>query len=461
MKPASGDSDPLPSSKKSLRQREHAAGDREAAASVREAAASLREDAAALREEVQRAVADLQSDVEVRTADLREANQNLIIAALLAQDLKEAAQKTQRRQEEFLAMLAHELRNPLAPIRTAAELLAQLDTREPALTLIREVIQRQVEHMARLLDDLLDASRVTSGKVNLQRRPTAVGEFIDLAVKTCCGVIDAQHQLLTLDLPLEPLYVDGDQVRLVQVIGNLLHNAAKYTQKGGTIAVSARPDGDTVVIRVRDNGMGISAEALPHIFELFTQEDRSLSRSQSGLGIGLTVVRNMVALHGGTVEASSGGLGRGAEFTVTLPRTRHAPEAALASPEKVAAAPARILLVDDNADANVLLSMLLSLSGHEVEMAADGPGALEAFARVQPQVVVCDIGLPGMNGYEVAERMRALAGEAKVLLIALTGYDGLEYRARSMAAGFDHHLTKPVDVDVILRLIAGWAALKR
>ena len=415
-----------------------------------EKARADRKDAALLRENA----AEAQAKVEARNSELRQANEHLVIATLAAKELTEAADLAHRRQDEFLAMLAHELRNPLAPIRSAVALLARMNSTEPMLPLIREVIQRQVGHMARLLDDLLDVSRMTSGKVTLQRRPTAVGEFVDQAVETCRALIDARHQLLTLDMPATPPFVDGDPVRLAQIVGNLLHNAAKYTQEGGTIALSARRQGETVVIRVSDNGIGISAEALPHIFDLFTQDERSLSRSQGGLGIGLTVVRSMVELHAGTVEARSGGLGRGSVFIVTLPRLEHAVEAA-STFASAAPAPtrARILLIDDNVDAGVILAMLLRLSGHEVAVALDGPRALEAFAEVRPQIVLCDIGLPGMDGYAVAARMRERGPGSMPVMIALTGYGGLKDRERALAAGFDHHLVKPADPEALLRLI--------
>ncbi|MEJ7687088.1 MAG: ATP-binding protein, partial [Variovorax sp.] len=404
----------------------------------------------------QRHVADEQSQAAEHIADVREANAHLVLATLAAEELNEAAQRTKQRQDEFVAMLAHELRNPLAPIRSAGALLARLDIPEPKLKFIHDVIQRQVGHMSRLLDDLLDASRVTNGKVNLRRQPTAVGDFVDQAVETCRGLIDLQRQQLTLDVPATPIYVDGDSQRLAQAVGNLLHNAAKYTDEGGQIALRVQCVDDTVVIRVSDNGAGIPTESLKHIFELFKQEDRSLSRSQGGLGIGLTVARGMVEAHGGRVEVHSGGLGQGSEFVITLPRMESV-VATVAAPRAAATkAPASILLVDDNLDAGLLLAMLLRMSGHEVEIALDGPGALEVFGRQRPQVVVCDIGLPGMNGYEVAERVRGLKGGQPVLMIALTGYDGPEHRAHARAAGFDHHVVKPVDFEVLLGLIGSW-----
>lgn len=424
--------------------------------SPRKQSVAQREREVARREEAMRLWELTRSTVEAGSGDLREANEHLVMATLAAERLEEAAQKSRHLQDEFLAMLAHELRNPLAPIRSAVALMARIDTVDPRLATIREVIGRQVEHMARLLDDLLDASRVTSGKVTLQRRTVKVSEFVDQAVEMYRALIDSQQQHLTLDLPVNPIYVDGDPTRLAQIIGNLLHNAAKYTQEGGDLALIAKAEGDKVVIRVTDSGSGISAEILPHIFDLFAQEERSLSRSQGGLGIGLTVVRSMVELHGGTVSARSDGLGAGSEFTVVLPRTKEIEEPALQPTPEPAFVSARILLVDDNVDAGVMLSMLLQMSGYEVEVAPDGPRALAAFARQRSQVVVSDIGLPGMNGYELAMRLRqsCAAGDSSPLLIALTGYEGPEDRKRALAAGFDHHLAKPVDFEDLLKLIA-------
>ncbi len=427
---------------------------RKEAVSRREAAVVSRETAVNGRERAQDAADARQSAAQHRNADMREANSELVMATLKARALTDAAGLAHRQQEEFLAMLAHELRNPLAPIRSAAALLARIDHADPALPLIREVIQRQVEHMARLLDDLLDASRVTTGKVKLQRRPIAVREFVEQGAETCLTLTQSQHQQLTLDLPATPLYVDGDPVRLAQVIGNLLHNAAKYTPDGGAIALSVRQQADTVVIRVRDNGAGIAPDMLAHVFDLFTQEDRSLGHSQGGMGIGLTVVRTMVEQHGGTVHAHSAGRGEGSEFVVTLPRIEYvAPVAPVPAASSTAPTQKRILLVDDNVDAGTLLAMLLRLEGHEVTIALDGPAALEAFAQQQPQVVLCDIGLPEMNGYEVAERMRTCCQGSMPAMIALTGYDGPDHHARSRAAGFDYHLGKPVDFDALLQLI--------
>ncbi len=440
--PSQGSAERREEQERSITRRESDLSGREGAMGVREGVLGVREAAA--------------SQMESHSGDLREANEHLVMATLSAERLEEAAMATKRQQDEFLAMLAHELRNPLAPIRSAVAILKEFVTIDPRLQLIHEVVGRQVDQMARLLDDLLDASRVTSGKVTLQRRPIDVHEFVDQAVETCRALIDNQHQQLTLDMPVAPIYVDGDPARLAQIIGNLLHNAAKYTPEGGAIALSARVVGDTVVLKVKDDGSGIAAESLTTIFDLFTQEERALSRSQGGLGIGLTVVRTMVEQHGGAVSVRSDGLGTGSEFTVVLPRIHYTPEPAVAPVEAVTVAPLRILLIDDNVDAGVMMSMLLEMSGHGVEIALDGPSALATYARQQPQLVLCDIGLPGMNGYEVAKRIRQEPGGGNnraPVLIALTGYDGATDRARALEAGFDHHLAKPVDFEVLLALI--------
>jgi len=294
--------------------------------------------------------------------------------------------------------------------------------------------------------------------VQLQRRPTRVATFVDQAVETFRSLFDIQHQQLSVHVPETPIYVDGDPMRLEQVVGNLLHNAAKYTDVGGAISIRVRALERQVEIVVSDTGIGIAADALPHVFDLFTQNDRSLSRSQGGLGIGLTIVRGMVDLHGGTIEARSAGPGLGSEFIVSLPRVdppAERPEATIEATGS-AAATTSVLLIDDNVDAGELLAMVLRLSGHDVATAIDGPSGLLLFERDHPQVVVCDIGLPGIDGYEVARRIVALDSTPLPLMIALTGYGGPADRELSRSAGFAHHLTKPTDPDVILRLIDGF-----
>ncbi len=419
-----------------------------------------REDAVQLREQTLLALERGQHEIAARGLELRQANERLVLATLESSRLTEVAALRGRQQQEFLAMLAHELRNPLAAIRNAGGLLTQLPAGAQIPPLISQVIERQSQHMARLLDDLLDASRITSGKVRLQRQQTSVADVVSQAVQTCRALFDLQGQSLSVELPAEPLLVDGDPPRLAQIIGNLLHNASKYSPAGGSVSVLARAVGPEVEIRVTDNGEGIAADVLPHVFDLFTQSERSLSRSQGGLGIGLTVVRSMVELHGGRVEARSAGPGLGSEFIVTLPLLAPAdggqPEAPAAIPS---VAHGDILLIDDNADAQALLAMLLGLQGHRVVTAADGAQALQQFAQLRPDVVLCDIGLPGMNGYEVARRMHALwteadtTGGAMPLMVALTGYGGAQDRERALAAGFHQHQVKPVDANALLLLI--------
>jgi signal transduction histidine kinase len=285
----------------------------------REAAVRLREDIVETREVAQMKGAEEQAEFVGHHKQLLEANEHLVLATLEATRLRVAAQQAHRRQEEFLALLAHELRNPLAPIRTAVAVLGRPASAEPVRAKMQQILERQLQHMVRLVDDLLDLSRVTQGLVVLQRRPCAVSEFVLQAVDLARESLDAKRQQLTLNLLSEPLLVDGDPVRLVQIVGNLLHNAAKYTQEGGAIAVTAMRVGNSAVIRVSDNGLGIAPEALSDIFDLFAQENASRNHSQGGLGVGLTIVRRMVKLHGGTVEAISRGRGQGSEFVVTLP----------------------------------------------------------------------------------------------------------------------------------------------
>ena len=377
------------------------------------------------------------------------------MATLAAQELRDAAELARRRQDVFLAMLAHELRTPLAPISAAVEVFARLDGK-PLPGNLLDVIRRQIEHLVRLIDDLLDASRVTEGKVILRRRITPVQDVVRQAIETCRDDVARRRHRLVVDLPAEPVTVDGDPVRLTQAVTNLIQNASKYTPDGGDIKVAVGTEGAHVEIRVGDNGAGITPEALPYIFDLFVQDERPLSRSQGGLGIGLTIVRRMVEMHGGTVEARSGGRDKGSEFTVRLPIALK-PGKAGARPRAAAVAlapiPARILIVEDNVDAGDVLAELLRLSGHEVHVARDGPGGIEQFEQVRPQVVLCDIGLPGLDGYEVVARMRKLRHDPRPALIALTGYGGAANVDRALKAGFDHHVVKPVGLDAILRLV--------
>jgi PAS domain S-box-containing protein len=372
---------------------------------------------------------------------------------------EEALRAADRRKDEFLAMLAHELRNPLAPIRNAVEILKLRGTSDPKLAWPLDVIDRQVDHLTRLVDDLLDVSRITRGRIELKKEVVDLVTVVGRAVEASRPLIDARKQHLEIVLPAETARIEGDVTRLSQVLSNLLHNAAKYTEEGGHLALHAGCEGDEVVVRVRDDGMGIAPDVLPHVFELFTQSERTLDRAQGGLGIGLTVVKRLVEMHGGRVEAASGGTGCGSEFTVRLPAVRTtSPEYADAGDERPAVIPPpadarRILVVDDNVDAAESMALLLGLGGHAVRTAHDGPSGIQAARELAPDVVVLDIGLPGMNGYEVARALREDPRLRAVILIALTGYGTTEDRGRALGAGFDHHLTKPVDPEALDALI--------
>jgi signal transduction histidine kinase/CheY-like chemotaxis protein len=377
--------------------------------------------------------------------------------------LRAAAEEADRHKDEFLAMLSHELRNPLAAIHASIQVFRQLAPNHDAnLLWARDVIDRQVQHLSRLVDDLLDVSRTASGKVQLHRAPLELTSVVARAVETSRPLIEARRQHLAVELPDEPVRLEGDLTRLAQVLANLLNNAAKYTDAGGHIWLSAEREGGTVVLRVRDSGIGIPTEVLPHIFDLFAQADRSLARSEGGLGIGLTLVKRLVELHGGTVAAHSDGPGRGSEFVVRLPVLRGARPAPPPAAGAAAGPPPRrrVLVVDDNADAGAGLALLLRMRGHEVATAADGPAALEAVRSFRPDVVLLDLGLPGMDGYAVAERLRAETGPADLRLIALTGYGQEEDRGRTREAGFAEHLVKPADLDDIERVLAGSAPAK-
>jgi PAS domain S-box-containing protein len=369
----------------------------------------------------------------------------------------EALKRSEREMNVFLAMLAHELRNPLAPIVNAVALLAgrggDSDTAADALGIIR----RQIDHLTHIVDDLLDISRVTRGKITLKREPLDVNAAVARALESSEPLIEARKHRLEVDLAHEPLPVEGDLTRLVQVVLNLLTNAAKYTDEGGTIHVRTANEDGAAVVRVRDTGMGIPPDLLPHVFDLFVQGDRSLDRAEGGLGIGLTLVQRLVELHGGSVEATSEGPGRGSEFVVRLPIASATLEEdrRLAEVKTVTTStPRRVLIVDDNRDFANSLVMLLRMAGHEATAVYDGSAALSAAREFKPHAVLLDIGLPGASGYEVARALRDAAELAPLTLIALTGYGRDEDRDRVVAAGFDHHLVKPVDPDVLLAKLA-------
>jgi len=375
-------------------------------------------------------------------------------------EAEEKLQQASRRKDEFLAMLSHELRNPLAPIRNAAEVMRRIAPEDAGIAWAREVIERQVTHLAQLVDDLLDVSRITQGKIALKKEPVELGKVIEHSVETARTLLDSKRHHLVLNVPSTPIWVHGDFARLAQVVGNILNNGAKYTSEGGRIELSASADRGEAVITVRDNGIGIEASLLPHVFELFTQGTRSLDRSQGGLGVGLTVVQQLVELHQGRVEVKSEGLGKGTLFTVVLPCISEVPQAQVESqslpPALAAAGGQRILVVDDNIDAAESIAVFLRLEGHEVRTVGDGPQAVAIAQVFAPQVAVVDIGLPGMNGYEVAKRLRHRGADGPALLIALTGYGQKEDRARSVEAGFDHHFVKPADPRIIQFAINAW-----
>jgi PAS domain S-box-containing protein len=360
--------------------------------------------------------------------------------------------ESDRRKDAFLAMLGHELRNPLAPIRNAVEVLRQRDSSDPTHRWAHAVIDRQAKHLARLVDDLLDIARINQDKIVLMREPVELAAALRQAIETVRPLIEGRRHTLTVSLPDEPVWLDADPTRLAQVLANLLNNAAKYTEEGGRISVrtelrKSQPEGSgSVVVRIRDTGMGIAPELLPHVFEPFTQADNSLARSQGGLGIGLTLVRRLTELHGGRVEAFSAGPGRGSKFVVHLP-TRPAP-ASVPLPRRLRNsidAGRTVYIVDDNQDAAESLALVLRMHGHTVETLPDGESALRSVGQTRPDAVVLDIGLPRMDGYEVARRIRAGERGDDILLIALTGYGQSEDKERARQAGFNCHLVKPVD----------------
>ena len=350
-------------------------------------------------------------------------------------------------------MLAHELRNPLAPIVSAMHVLRLHPEDAGLVQHAREVVERQVAHQARLLDDLLDVSRITRGKIELRKAGVDLTVVVADAVETARPLIDEHRHALTVQLPQRPVQVHGDATRLGQVIANLLTNAAKFTDPGGAIAVTVVAEDGEAVVRVRDNGRGIPLEMQPHTFDLFTQVDPSLARSQGGLGIGLTLVRRLVEMHGGRVEVRSDGPGRGTEFAVRLPLDRALEEPPSPGSVPAAAAARHVLVIEDNADARDMLSVSLELEGHRVEAAADGLRGVEMAIAHKPDVVLVDIGLPGLDGYGVAARLRTALGR-NVVLIALTGYGQPDDRERTRHAGFDAHVVKPVDPDTLARLLA-------
>jgi signal transduction histidine kinase/ActR/RegA family two-component response regulator len=359
-----------------------------------------------------------------------------------------------QRKDEFLAMLGHELRNPLASIRNALQLMKTPQATGDMIADARETSERQLRHMVRLVDDLLDVSRIMRGRVEIRREMVELEAIVRQGAEIAQPMIDAHGQQLILSLPGKPLYLEADPSRLTQVVSNLLHNAAKFSPHAGRIWLSLEQQGTQAVLNIKDEGAGIRADLLPHVFELFVQGDQTLERTQGGLGIGLTVVRRLIEMHGGNVSAASEGVGLGAEFTITLPGLcEPPPQAAGKTARKVAAIPRRVLVVDDNVDSAETMAEILKLWGHEVQTAHDGVAALEAARAHRPDAVLLDVGLPVMDGYEIARRLRQ-EGLA-TLLVAVTGFGTAEDRRRAEEAGFDTHLTKPVSPDALRRVLRG------
>ena len=387
---------------------------------------------------------------------LREANENLVVTSLRAQDLQDQAEAAVQRQTEFLSMLAHELRNPLAPISMAADLLGKISSAHPQLPRIQQIISRQVSHMKHLLDDLLDASRVSSGKITLKKSQLLLADMVQSAAEISQPVLNSHNQELMIDLPQQPVVIDGDATRLSQVFSNLLINASKYSPPGKSISVSARHSADgKVAVSIKDQGVGIEPEVQSYIFDLFTQAPRTLDRSEGGLGIGLSMVRTLVELHGGSVQVHSDGLGHGSEFTVVLPLVAKPdpPEADRAVPALPARA-SRILIIEDNVDANETLNFCLSFEGHAVASAFDGPAGLAMAKKGNFDIVMCDIGLPGMDGYEVLRQLRVSGVQPVPYCIAMTGYDSPDHREHAENAGFDGYLVKPVSLETLQNIVS-------
>jgi signal transduction histidine kinase/DNA-binding response OmpR family regulator len=377
-----------------------------------------------------------------------------------AKHAEEKLQQASRRKDEFLAMLSHELRNPLAPIVTAAQVLGKIAPNDVRIAWVREVIERQVTHLAGLVDDLLDVSRITQGKITLHREAVELGKVLEHSLEIVRPLVDSKRHSLVVQTPETPIWVFGDFSRLSQIFSNVLHNAAKYTADGGRIELKVSVDDrGTVTVAVRDNGIGIDAQFLPHVFEVFTQGYRGLDRSQGGLGVGLAVVRRLVELHQGEVNVASDGAGRGTEVSVRLPCISEVvPHAGVHVMPAARQGGKRILVVDDNADAAESIAVFMRIEGHEVKTVTDAMQALSCLEVFAPQVAIIDIGLPGMNGYELATSIRANTALTTPLMIALTGYGQAEDFDRSRDAGFDHHFVKPADLKTIQNAIDAEAA---
>ncbi|MGB7415239.1 MAG: PAS domain-containing protein, partial [Thermosynechococcaceae cyanobacterium] len=377
----------------------------------------------------------------------------------LVQNLRQFAadlSENDRRKDEFLATLAHELRNPLAPIRNGLEIMKVAEPNSETVERVQAMMERQLTQMVRLVDDLLDMSRISRGKIDLRRERVELSSIIEQAIETSRPLIDlAQHEL-TVTQPPQPIYLDADSVRIAQVISNLLTNASKYSEPGGQIWLTVEQQESEVIVSVKDTGIGLAPDMLPHVFDLFTQVDGGAVRSQGGLGIGLTLVKQLVEMHNGSVSADSPGLGQGSEFIIRLPilanlLTSQSPQNAMSEPTN--GQTCRILIVDDNEDAAWSLELLFESTGDETRRAADGLAGFEAAAEFRPDIVLLDIGLPKLNGYEVARKIREQPWGKKMVLVALTGWGQEEDRRRSSEAGFDAHMVKPIEHAALLQLL--------
>jgi signal transduction histidine kinase len=366
-----------------------------------------------------------------------------------------------RRKDEFLALLGHELRGPLAPLRNGLELLKRADGNDMLLRQVRDSMERQLEQLVRLVNDLIDINRIARNMIDLRSEPVQLAAIIQQSVEACRPLAESRRQQVSVLLPPEPIDVQADAARLAQVFGNILHNACKYTEPGGRIEVSAALVGDEAVVQFKDSGVGIPSDRLDSIFEMFTQVDRNLENTQGGLGIGLSLVKRLVEMHGGSVEAFSEGPGRGSEFVIRLPVAQH--KARVEPTIQPAAEPEpilprrRVLIVDDDVDSAASLAMLLQVSGQETHKAHDGLEALEAAERLQPDVILLDVGLPKLNGYEVCRQLRQQPWGKRVVIVAVTGWGQDEDREKSMEAGFDAHMVKPPDYAALMRLLASSA----
>jgi signal transduction histidine kinase len=420
-----------------------------------------------LQAEKTRELEQLNLTLAQANAELERANQALQREIAERKRFEQELQEGDRRKDEFLAMLSHELRNPLAAISNVAHVMKASPTVDPQLRWAREVLGRQTGHLTRLIDDLLDVSRITRGKVTLRREPLDLKSVVAGAIETTRTLVQGRRHSLQVQLPDEPVPVIGDRVRLTQVVDNILTNAAKYTKEDGSITISLVSEESApgtpgeAVIRVRDSGVGIPPELLPTVFDLFRRADESLGRAEGGLGIGLALARGLVEMHGGRIEAASDGPGKGSEFTIRLPRSaaevaepqRQASERPRHGPEQL-----RVLVVDDSVDSAESMAIILEMSGHDVRRAHNGPDALKAACDYRPDVVLMDIGMPGMSGHEVAQKMREAPATRDIVLIAMTGYGRQVDREQSQAAGFDHHLVKPLDFEKLNEVLAASAA---